>query len=292
MGGVIYMTDREKNVDSLFERKKRELGVQIVGYEFSENKDLHVLAKRESDGTYVGWTSYYTGEDKTSYVDFYNGAYDMNKVQGLKELEIRTGKDLGFFDKAKMDVGNDEIYIIENFDMNADTTRYFDVLGAVNIEYYTDDVYNQLDQIITEQELEPLESDSGMIEILNRDDTVIFNKTKGEVGRVADFELPSYFNSNDMLTKKETEYVIDDFYEKCTRFWKNEQKIGNEFALEHNPNELAVRDIDSLERDPNEPQGKLFNEEVKEGWLAQKNKELEVVKMANQIKTNKHEFER
>lgn len=77
------------SIDELLKRKSKELNIDIIRNELSRNGDLHVLALRDSDKSYVVWTSYNTGEDKTSYVDFYNGKYDLTIDQAQIEYDRR-----------------------------------------------------------------------------------------------------------------------------------------------------------------------------------------------------------
>lgn len=69
----------ENKINDLLKIKSEELNIEIVKQEIARNKDLHVLAFRKFDSSYIVWTSYYTGEEKTSYVGFYNGSYDLTR---------------------------------------------------------------------------------------------------------------------------------------------------------------------------------------------------------------------
>lgn len=61
-----------EKIKELIKRKEKELKVYEIQKAFDSQNNLHVLCKRESDSSYVVWTAYYTGEEKTSYKDFYN----------------------------------------------------------------------------------------------------------------------------------------------------------------------------------------------------------------------------
>lgn len=79
-----------EKLDKLIKRKEKELNLYIVDVVIGPNKYAHILAKRESDNSFVVWTSPYTGEYKTSYVDFYSGMYDMPLTHAVEELNRRT----------------------------------------------------------------------------------------------------------------------------------------------------------------------------------------------------------
>lgn len=74
----------------LIERKKEELNLEVVKHQFSSNGDLHVLCKRNFDDKHVIWTSYCTRQTRTSYNDFYNGAYPESVKQAELEFINRT----------------------------------------------------------------------------------------------------------------------------------------------------------------------------------------------------------
>ena len=81
-----------KKLDTLIEERGKTLGFQMIEIVKDRYRNVHVLGKRKSDGLYAVWTSYYTGEDRTSYVGFYNGMYDISEVEGKKEIERRKIK--------------------------------------------------------------------------------------------------------------------------------------------------------------------------------------------------------
>src|SRR5699024_6168701 len=70
--------------------KEIELNLKVVEESLDEKNNLHILCQRYSDNSHVVWTSYHTGEVETSYVDFYNGKYDMSREDGYKELNRRV----------------------------------------------------------------------------------------------------------------------------------------------------------------------------------------------------------
>ncbi|WP_144460404.1 hypothetical protein [Siminovitchia fortis] len=81
-------------IDALFAEKTEELNVRVIAYQFDEEKNLHVLCQRDSDRSYISWSSYYTGEKNSSFENFYNGKYDMDLGQGIRELKKRSGKEV------------------------------------------------------------------------------------------------------------------------------------------------------------------------------------------------------
>lgn len=85
------MTEVEKHqaIAILLDRKSKELNVDVISYNFKAEGDAIVLAYRPIDTSYIVWTTYCTGEAKTSFVDFYNGKYDMTKENATQEYERR-----------------------------------------------------------------------------------------------------------------------------------------------------------------------------------------------------------
>ena len=86
----------EEKIKSLLAKKEKELNVHVVSTEFDEDKNLHILCHRMTDDSFIVWSSYYTGEEKTSFVNFHNGSYDMTLEQGVRELERRSGADVDY----------------------------------------------------------------------------------------------------------------------------------------------------------------------------------------------------
>ncbi|RKJ31445.1 hypothetical protein D7X33_40390 [Butyricicoccus sp. 1XD8-22] len=77
-------------INNLIKRKEKELNIHVFEKVFDENRNLHVLCLKESDGSYVVWTSYYTKEAQTSYKDFYNGEYDLTLRKAIDEIRKRA----------------------------------------------------------------------------------------------------------------------------------------------------------------------------------------------------------
>lgn len=76
----------------LIKDKEKELNVAVVDVKFDNEMNLHVLANRLTDDSYVAWNSYFVEEMEKSYVNFYNGKYDIDIEQGMRELERRSGR--------------------------------------------------------------------------------------------------------------------------------------------------------------------------------------------------------
>ena len=77
----------------LTQQKERELDMTVLEVVLDDHQNAHILAQRNRDGTYAAWTSYTTGEDSTSYIEFYSGKYDMSLSDAVDELKRRTGRD-------------------------------------------------------------------------------------------------------------------------------------------------------------------------------------------------------
>lgn len=81
-----------KKLDALLKHKEEQLNITVIDVAYDSNNHAHVLAKRKSDDSFVVWTSTNTGESKTTYIDFYNGKYDMDLNAGVTELNRRANK--------------------------------------------------------------------------------------------------------------------------------------------------------------------------------------------------------
>lgn len=86
------MEKMKDKIGRLLFQKEKELNLVVVGQEFDDRKNLHVLCNRRFDNSYVVWTAYNTGEEKTSFENFYNGKYDMTLEEGVRELERRRDR--------------------------------------------------------------------------------------------------------------------------------------------------------------------------------------------------------
>lgn len=64
-----------------------------------------------------------------------------------------------------------------------------------------------------------------------------------------------------MLTVQETVKVLLPFYEDCVKFWLREGKV-KPVAVE-----MALKDIESLNTNPFEPNGDWLNQEAKQAFM-------------------------
>lgn len=73
-------------IRSLIERKQKELNIYVLDYGEDDKQNVHFLVKRESDGSYVVWTSYRDG----GYANFYNGLYEPDVKLAVEEFVRRV----------------------------------------------------------------------------------------------------------------------------------------------------------------------------------------------------------
>lgn len=78
--------EMKNKIERLIKEKESKLNVYVLEKSLDSKRNLHVLCKVEADGSYTIWTSFYTGEEKTSYVDFYNGKHDLTLKQAIEEF--------------------------------------------------------------------------------------------------------------------------------------------------------------------------------------------------------------
>lgn len=81
-----FVEKTELLIDLLI-KKQNELNVTALEYEDTESES-HIICHRESDDTFIVWTSYYTNEAKTSYQNFFNGKYDIPTLE-LARQEVK-----------------------------------------------------------------------------------------------------------------------------------------------------------------------------------------------------------
>lgn len=82
----------KEKLDALIKRKEEQLDIMVIDVAYDSDNNAHILAKRKSDNSFIVWTSINTGEMETTYVDFYNGSYDMDLNTGVMELNRRASK--------------------------------------------------------------------------------------------------------------------------------------------------------------------------------------------------------
>lgn len=71
-----------------------------------------------------------------------------------------------------------------------------------------------------------------------------------------------------MLTVKETELVIDKFFNECLRYWKmqlNDERKAYEYAID---------DIERMKHDPYVPKGDLIDVPTKEAYVKYRKMDL------------------
>lgn len=79
-------------IDKLIRREEEDLSVTVVAHRMDENKNLHLLAEHEFNGTYVGWTSKFKS-DKEHFAGVYDISYNlMGEKDGLENLQWRSGE--------------------------------------------------------------------------------------------------------------------------------------------------------------------------------------------------------
>lgn len=74
--------------DTLRERETA-LNVRTIDIQYDNERNAHIIAQRNSDGTFVVWTSYYTREEQSRYFGLYNGTYDLDLRQAVREQDRR-----------------------------------------------------------------------------------------------------------------------------------------------------------------------------------------------------------
>lgn len=78
-------------------------------------------------------------------------------------------------------------------------------------------------------------------------------------------------DKEEILSCNETLKVLNAFYNECKTFWERELKqYDSEHQTMNNVVALALRDIKGIERNPNEPMGKLLDESTKHTFVVDK----------------------
>lgn len=73
-----------------------------------------------------------------------------------------------------------------------------------------------------------------------------------------------------MLNEKETDQILEEFFYECVAFWN--RNINNTREAFKN----AIRDIEGLTRDPNEPCGRLLNVAAQKKFIEQRKMYLDI----------------
>lgn len=73
-----------------------------------------------------------------------------------------------------------------------------------------------------------------------------------------------------MLNEKETDQILEEFFFECIKFWNRNISSARE-AFKN-----AIKDIEGLTRDPNEPCGKLLDVVAQKKFVEQRKMYLEI----------------
>lgn len=73
-----------------------------------------------------------------------------------------------------------------------------------------------------------------------------------------------------MLDEKETDQILEEFFFECIKFWNRNMEDTRQ-AFKN-----AIRDIEGLTRDPNEPCGKLLDVTAQKKFVEQRKMYLEI----------------
>ena len=73
-----------------------------------------------------------------------------------------------------------------------------------------------------------------------------------------------------MLNEKETDQILEGFFFECIKFWNRNIDDTREAFKK------AIRDIEGLTRDPNEPCGKLLDVVAQKKFVEQRKMYLEI----------------
>lgn len=93
MIAMFTMKKASEKLNQLIKENEQKLGLTTLETFEDEDGTAHILAQRTSDKSYIVWSSYYTGEESTTYASFHNGKYDMDIEQGINELKRRLNRE-------------------------------------------------------------------------------------------------------------------------------------------------------------------------------------------------------
>ena len=71
-----------------------------------------------------------------------------------------------------------------------------------------------------------------------------------------------------MLSAKETEEILDKFFKECFRFWKLRGETERQSFMN------ALKDIQTLKRNPYDPNGDLLDDAVKHKFIQYRKMDL------------------
>jgi hypothetical protein len=73
-----------------------------------------------------------------------------------------------------------------------------------------------------------------------------------------------------VLNEKETALVVEGFFKECLVFWSRNKSDSREAF------EMAIRDIECLTHDPNEPCGKLLDIPTRDEFIKYRRQDLNI----------------
>lgn len=90
-------TEKAAKLDALIRRKEREQEVILVDSKTDREGNVHVLMRRyPRRQCHIVWTTFDTGEEETTYSDFYKGMYNLSHESGLAEIRRRWERTAGY----------------------------------------------------------------------------------------------------------------------------------------------------------------------------------------------------
>lgn len=130
----------KSKIDSLFKEREDSLGIRVVEKQFDERKHLHVLCKNMHNDSFIVWSSFYIGNDPRTYDAFYNGKYDLNLKEGMRELERRSGLNQELVNQLLKELA---VKVADESDLNF-------LEKDVNSALLSDDVYKNLERVMAD----------------------------------------------------------------------------------------------------------------------------------------------
>lgn len=302
-----------EKIENLINTNQEKLNVHVVATKMDEGKNLHILCKREFDDSYVTWTSYYTGEEKNSFVGFYDGHYDMTLEQGVRDLERRSGADVDYIYLNDYLMARELTDMGYDVDLDLDNKTYNSSLVAemaINEGYKWSDVANgwavSVDFNKNEKEIFIGHSEVYVIEVHDFQidaeasffpDEYLTDEVYTELNEhIKEHGLEPKTSDDGYITVPDDENVI--IYEKDNgaieyatayeddRFDKKTWKILNEFYKNSvrfwekvnngkgSPANLALIDVSGLSRNPFSPRGERLDNFTKHTWMKGKSDEI------------------
>ncbi|WP_078598625.1 hypothetical protein [Evansella clarkii] len=88
-----------EKLNNLVQSREKVLGVRTLEIVKDRHGNTHILAERIRDKSLIVWTSYFTGEEKTSYEGYHHGEYDLSLTDAIDLLRERSGKSVEYIEK-------------------------------------------------------------------------------------------------------------------------------------------------------------------------------------------------